>query len=187
MTAAANELGTVGLVAMADLSACRTDQAPGAFREEAAGFDASVAEAFRSGDPAPLLNLDPALAADLLVAGRVPLQSLAGAFAPGPVPGSHRSIGARERTDGEPPVSGNPEPSGKVPVAGGSGTDGGVPMAGGSALRGQVLYEDAPYGVGYLVAVLAAPRPSPTRPSAPGDLPPRPSPVRRTGPRDPQA
>jgi hypothetical protein len=101
--------GPVGLVVMADLSACRTERAPGAFRAEAADFDASVAEALRTGKPTRLLDLDPALAADLMVAGRVPLQVLAGAF------------------ESEP------------------------------AVGGRVLYEDAPYGVGYLVALLTAP------------------------------
>ena len=101
--------GPVGLVVMADLSACRTERAPGAFRAEAADFDASVAEALRTGKPTRLLDLDPALAADLMVAGRVPLQVLAGAFESEPAAG------------------------------------------------GRVLYEDAPYGVGYLVAVLTAP------------------------------
>jgi hypothetical protein len=101
--------GRVGLVAMGDLSACRTERAPGALRAEAAGFDASVTEAFRAGKPERLLDLDPAQAADLLVAGRVPLQVLAGACDTGP------------------------------------------------AMRGQVLYDDAPYGVGYLVAVLTGP------------------------------
>ena len=102
-------LGRVGLVAMGDLSACRTERAPGAFRPEAAGFDASVVQALATGTPDRLLDLDPALAADLLVAGRVPLQVLAGAFEGGP------------------------------------------------AVAGRVLYHDAPYGVGYLVAVLTAP------------------------------
>jgi hypothetical protein len=101
--------GRVGLVAMGDLSACRTERAPGAFRAEAAGFDASVTEAFGSGKPGRLLDLDPAQAAELLVAGRVPLQVLAGACDAGP------------------------------------------------AVRGRVLYDDAPYGVGYLVALLTAP------------------------------
>jgi hypothetical protein len=101
--------GRVGLVAMGDLSACRSERAPGAFRPEAAGFDASVGEAFRSGQPARLLDLEPGQAAELLAAGRVPLQVLAGAL------------------DGAP------------------------------ALHGQVLYEDAPYGVGYLVALLTVP------------------------------
>jgi hypothetical protein len=101
--------GPAGLVVMGDLSACRTERAPGAFRAEAADFDASVSEALRTGKPGRLLDLDPAAAADLLVAGRVPLQVLAGAF------------------EDEPPV------------------------------HGRVLYEDAPYGVGYLVALLSAP------------------------------
>jgi hypothetical protein len=101
--------GPVGLVVLGDLSACRTERAPGAFRAEAADFDASVAEALRTGRPGRLLDLDPAVAADLMVAGRVPLQVLAGAF------------------EDEPPA------------------------------RGRILYEDAPYGVGYLVALLTAP------------------------------
>jgi hypothetical protein len=101
--------GPVGLVVMGDLSACRTERAPGAFRAEATDFDASVAEALRTGKPGRLLDLDPAMAADLLVAGRVPLQVLAGAF------------------EDEPPA------------------------------HGRVLYEDAPYGVGYLVALLTTP------------------------------
>ena len=101
--------GPVGLVAMADLSACRTERAPGAFRPEAAGFDASVAEAMAAGTPARLLDLDPVLAADLLVAGRVPLQVLAGSFEGGPT------------------------------------------------VAGRVLYDDAPYGVGYLVTLLTRP------------------------------
>jgi hypothetical protein len=98
--------GSVGLVAMGDLSACRTDRAPGGFRPEAAAFDASVSAAFRTGAPDRLLDLDPDRAADLLAAGRVPLQVLAGALQDAP------------------------------------------------AMCGQVLYEDAPYGVGYLVALL---------------------------------
>jgi hypothetical protein len=99
----------IGLVVMADLSACRGERAPGALRPGAASFDASVAEALRTGKPERLLDLDPAEAADLLVAGRVPLQVLAGAFQ-------------------------------------------GRPVA-----RGEVLYEGAPYGVGYLVALLTSP------------------------------
>jgi hypothetical protein len=103
------ENGSVGLVVMGDLSACRTERAPGGFRPAAAGFDASVAEAFRTGRPGRLLELDPNQAGELMVAGRVPLQVLGGAFDPG------------------------------------------------AALRGTVLYEDAPYGVGYLVALLTVP------------------------------
>jgi hypothetical protein len=133
--------GRVGLVAMGDLSACRTERAPGAVRPEAAAFDASVAEAFRTGKPDRLLDLDPTQAADLLVAGRVPLQVLAGACDPGrATPGQVSDEGTahglptiRDRAAGE----GRPH--------------------GGLAMRGQVLYDDAPYGVGYLVALLVAP------------------------------
>jgi hypothetical protein len=108
-----------GLVVMADLSARRTEQAPGAFHPEAAGFDTRVGDAFRTGTPHHLLTLDPTQSADLLVAGRVPLQVLAGAFEPTPA------------KPGEPRDEGD--------------------------LRGRVLYEDAPYGVGYLVALLMGP------------------------------
>ena len=100
--------GPVGLVAMGDLSARRTAKAPGAFHPRAAAFDGAVAEAVRAGRPDRLLALDPGLAAKLLVAGRVPLQVLAGAF------------------------------------------------RGSGPTRGRVLHEDAPYGVGYLVGVLAS-------------------------------
>jgi hypothetical protein len=133
--------GRIGLVAMGDLSARRTGRAPGAFRPEAAAFDASVAEAFRTGKPERLLDLDPTRAADLVVAGRVPLQVLAGAYDPGPpTPG---------------PASGEGMPQGLPAVPDRAPNEG--TAHGGRAGRGQVLYDDAPYGVGYLVALLTAP------------------------------
>jgi hypothetical protein len=122
-----------GLVAMADLSACRTERAPGAFHPEAARFDAQVGDAFRTGTPDQLLALDPTQCADLLVAGRVPLQVLAGAFARTPV------------SDDKPPVERGDDPADRPPAEDEL------------RLRGRVLYEDAPYGVGYLVAVLTGP------------------------------
>jgi hypothetical protein len=109
LAARAAAAGPLGLVAMGDLSARRSDGAPGAFHPAAAGFDASVAAAFRAGAPDRLLGLEPAAATELRAAGRVPLQVLAGAF------------------------------------------------AGAAEVRGRVLYEAAPYGVGYLVGVLTAP------------------------------
>jgi hypothetical protein len=124
-SAGEDEGARVGLVAMGDLSACRSELAPGAFRQEAARFDASVAQAFRDGAPARLLELDPGPSTELLAAGRVPLQVLAGAFDPGPPPSGRDTAGAFGQ---------GPEPG----------------------LRGRVLYEDAPYGVGYLVALLTA-------------------------------
>jgi hypothetical protein len=119
--------GRVGLVVMGDLSACRTEEAPGAFRPEAAGLDASIAAAFRTARPERLLDLDPAQAADLSVVGRVPLQVLAGAFADVPAEEERGPAGRGRGAEEAPP-----------------------------ALRGRVLYEDAPYGVGYLVALLVA-------------------------------
>jgi hypothetical protein len=101
--------GGVGVVVMGDLSACRTELAPEAFRPEAAGFDAWIATAFREGRPGRLMEVDPGQAADLGMAGRAPLQVLAGALEDAP------------------------------------------------HLRGRVLYEEAPYGVGYLVALLTGP------------------------------
>ncbi|HEU4400282.1 MAG TPA: hypothetical protein VFU54_20890 [Actinomycetota bacterium] len=109
LAARAGAAGSFGLVAMGDLSARRSDRAPGAFHPAAAAFDASVGEAFRAGAPGRLLDLGPAVAAELRAAGRVPLQVLAGAFADA------------------------------------------------AGLHGEVLYEAAPYGVGYLVGVLTAP------------------------------
>ena len=114
--------GRIGLVVMGDLSACRTDRAPGGLRSEAAANDASVSEAFRSATPHRLLDLDPTRAAALLVSGQVPLQVLAGAFE-------------------------QPDP------AGGAGSGGDLDQTR-PEVRGRVLYEGAPYGVGYLVAVL---------------------------------
>jgi hypothetical protein len=114
--------GRIGLVVMGDLSACRTGRAPGGLRSEAAAYDASISEAFRSAAPHRLLDLDPTRAAALLVSGRVPLQVLAGAFE-------------------------QPDPTGEA----GSGRDLDQTRP---EVRGRVLYEGAPYGVGYLVAVL---------------------------------
>lgn len=114
--------GRIGLVVMGDLSACRTDRAPGGLRPEAAAYDASISEAFRGATPHRLLDLDPTRAATLLVSGRVPLQVLAGAFE-------------------------QPDPAGEA----GAGRDLDQTRP---AVRGRVLYEGAPYGVGYLVAVL---------------------------------
>jgi hypothetical protein len=106
---AAAERGPVGLIAMADLSARRTDAAPGAFHPGAAAFDARIAGAFRGGDLTPLAALDPAEAAELQVGGRAVLQAVAGA------------------------------------------------VQGGAPLAGRVLYDDAPYGVGYLVGIVERP------------------------------
>ncbi len=93
----------VALLVMGDASACRTLKAPGYLDERAAPFDAEVARALGTADPAALAALDTGLAHELKVSGRAPWQVLAGA-------------------------------------------------ADGAGLGGSLLYEDAPYGVGYLVA-----------------------------------
>jgi hypothetical protein len=71
--------GRVGLLIMADGSARRGPRAPGYLDERAAAFDAAVEDAIRSGDLDALLDIDPALARELLAAGRPAWQVLAGA------------------------------------------------------------------------------------------------------------
>jgi len=71
--------GRVGLLVMADGSARRGPRAPGYLDERAAAFDAAVEDAVRDGDLDALLDIDPVLARELLVAGRPAWQVLAGA------------------------------------------------------------------------------------------------------------
>jgi hypothetical protein len=71
--------GRVGLLIMADGSARRGRRAPGHLDERAAAFDAAVEGAVRDGDLEALLDVDPALARELLAAGRPAWQVLAGA------------------------------------------------------------------------------------------------------------
>ena len=76
-----DEHGTTLLV-VADGSARRTEKAPGHLDPRAAAVDDTLVDAVRScadGGLRRLLDLDPALCADLLVAGRAPLQVLAAA------------------------------------------------------------------------------------------------------------
>jgi hypothetical protein len=134
-----------GLVVMADLSACRTEGAPGGFRPEAADFDTWIADAFRTGTPQSLLALDPTDSTTLLVSGRVPLQVLAGAFDRG------RSVVGADPAEVRSAVPDQPESTAAAQPGSAA------PDLTGPELRGRVLYEDAPYGVGYLVAVLTAP------------------------------
>lgn len=61
----------------ADLSAKRTEAAPGHFDERAAAFDAHVLDAIASGDAASLIRSDLVLAQDLWATGLAPLQVLA--------------------------------------------------------------------------------------------------------------
>jgi hypothetical protein len=82
--------GRVGLLIMADGSARRGPRAPGNLDERAAAFDAAVEVAVRDGDLEALLDIDPALARELLAAGRPAWQVLAGAVHGQPSAGAAR-------------------------------------------------------------------------------------------------
>jgi aromatic ring-opening dioxygenase LigB subunit len=69
----------VALLVMGDGTARRGEKAPGYADPRAEAFDATVVRALAGGDPRTLADLDPTLAAELLVAGRAPWQVLAGA------------------------------------------------------------------------------------------------------------
>jgi hypothetical protein len=73
-----------GLLVVGDGSARRGPRAPGYVDERAAAFDTAAERAVRAGDLAALLDLDPALARELMATGRPAWQVLAGAC-PGPL------------------------------------------------------------------------------------------------------
>jgi hypothetical protein len=99
--------GPIGVLAMGDGSARRSEKAPGHLDPAAGPFDASVARALAAGDARALAALDPAEGERLLAAG---VQVW-------------RSVGAALE---------------------------GVPVA------AELSYDDAPFGVGYLVATWRA-------------------------------
>jgi hypothetical protein len=68
------------LLIIGDGSARRGPRAPGHFDERAGAFDAEVERALRAGDLTALLDLDPALARELMATGRPAWQVLAGAL-----------------------------------------------------------------------------------------------------------
>ena len=70
--------GTVGVLAMGDGSARRSEKAPGALDPAAGPFDAAVAAALATGDPGALAGLDPDAGERLLAAG-VPVWRAVGA------------------------------------------------------------------------------------------------------------
>jgi hypothetical protein len=78
------------LLVVADGSACRTEKAPGHLDDRASAVDDDIVDAIRGsadGGLERLLDLDPTLCAELLVAGRAPLQVLAAAVTgEGPAP-----------------------------------------------------------------------------------------------------
>lgn len=100
----AQETDRLALLVMGDGSVGRRSAAPAFVDSRAESFDAAVADALRTGDPAALMALDPMLGTELRAAGRASWQVLAGAAAD-------------------------------------------------AVFDAELLYDDAPYGVGYLVAV----------------------------------
>jgi hypothetical protein len=68
------------LLVIGDGSARRGLRAPGHFDERAAVFDAEVERAVRAGELTALLDLDPALARELMATGRPAWQVMAGAL-----------------------------------------------------------------------------------------------------------
>jgi hypothetical protein len=70
----------VGLLVMAEGSACRSLRAPGYLDPRAAAFDAALECAVRDGDLGPLCAMDQDLARELLATGRPGWQVLAGAL-----------------------------------------------------------------------------------------------------------
>lgn len=68
------------VVVVADGSARRGEKAPGHLDERAFAHDAATVDALRRSDAGALLAIDAGLAAELLDAGRAPLQVLAGAL-----------------------------------------------------------------------------------------------------------
>jgi hypothetical protein len=115
------------LLAMGDGSAARL-LAPDSDRQAADDFDATVESALRSGDLGVLESLDAGLADELTATGRPAWQVLAGAL-------------------------GTPYGAGALGTPYGAGR--GAPR-GGAVLDTSVLYADAPLGVRYFVATLAA-------------------------------
>ena len=85
-TLAEREERTVVLL-LGDGSARRDAKGPGTLDERAFGFDARVVDALRRGDARALAELDPALAGELMVAGRAAFRLLGelGLVVPGPV------------------------------------------------------------------------------------------------------
>jgi hypothetical protein len=69
----------VGMVVMGDGSPRHSEKAPGHLDPRAKGYDDEAAAAMRVADVETLGRLDPALARELMVAGRAPWQVLAGA------------------------------------------------------------------------------------------------------------
>lgn len=120
--------GRFAALVMGDGSARRGEHAPRPADARAEPHDAAVAVALGSGDAAALAALEPGLGAELLAAG-VPAWRAAGQLVTGELAAGPLAAG--------PLVAGEP--------AAGVG-------AAGRRVHAELLYDEAPYGVGYLVA-----------------------------------
>jgi hypothetical protein len=140
------------LLVMGDGSARRSLKAPGHLDPRAEPFDAEVERAVRGGRLSALLDLDEALARDLMVTGRPAWQVLAGAMPDGSGADGSGADGATVDgagwRDGVTVDSAGRRDGATVDSAGrdGAAVDG--------ALVTEVLYCDDPFGVAYLVACL---------------------------------
>lgn len=126
------------LLVVADGSARRTEKAPGHLDERAAAVDDAIVGAIRGsaeGGLERLLDLDPALSAELLVAGRAPLQVLAAALGTAPT----RSLASADAA-----VLATTSADARVTSAGGERT----------AYRVESCEVSDPFGVLYVVARL---------------------------------
>ena len=77
--------GSVGILALGDGSARRTDRAPAAFDEAAGPFDAAVSAALAAGDAGALAAVDPAEGERLLATGAPVWRAVGAALAGRPV------------------------------------------------------------------------------------------------------
>jgi hypothetical protein len=121
-----------GLLVVGDGSARRSEQAPGYVDPRAAAFDADVAAALATGDAAALRSLDPGLGAELLASGVLAWR----------VAGHAATL-----------TAGTAAAPRAAPVAPAAGP---VAPVASAAYEAEVLYDSAPYGVGYFVAIWTA-------------------------------
>jgi hypothetical protein len=128
----------VAMLVMGDGSARHSVKGPGYLDARAQAFDKRVAAALAAVEPQALLDLDPVLAEDLLVAGRAPWQVLAGAAAARDADARDADARDAEARDAE--------------ARDAEARDAGARHAAAPALIGDLRYAAAPYGVCYFVA-----------------------------------
>jgi hypothetical protein len=136
----ARSAGRVAVLAMGDGSARLTEKSPGYLHALAEPYDRMLAGAIGSADLGRLRDLDPAEAEELWAGGRAAFQVLAAAAADR---GLHDAAGPAARDTVGPAAR---------DAAGAGRDDLSRPRYGAARRSGELLYDDAPYGVGYFVA-----------------------------------